>query len=356
MTRVKMVEDNPGAVVIGRGNDRVAINFKSNQLGQVQTGLLSSILIELGDIEIEIRRSKKALETRSKSLNHRLNELGKSKKNGEKSKPSQAHWDYSPLFGPNMWSRIFPELKDRKFQSPIRIYTEQAEYEPILTRHPLIFDADDDCCQTLENTGHTFQVSGTGHTYITGGPVLDEFQFLQFHMHWGANEHEGSEHVIDDVRSVAELHIVTWNTTQFSTPQEAAISDQFDGLLVFAVLLNVVPTDNPMLGQLIELLPQIAHKGEKITLDSNVVSLRNFMPKNMEDYYTYSGSLTTPMCYESVRWIIYRERMSISRKQLNQLRKLKHTCASDKAVNGYIKKNFRPLMPINGRRIFRSFR
>ena len=63
-----------------------------------------------------------------------------------------------------MWSRIFPELKDRKFQSPIRIYTEQAVYEPILTRHPLIFDADDDCCQTLENTGHTFQVSGTGRT------------------------------------------------------------------------------------------------------------------------------------------------------------------------------------------------
>jgi len=40
---------------------------------------------------------------------------------------------------------------------------------------------------------------------ITGGPVLDEYQFLQFHMHWGLNENEGSEHVIDGVRLPAEV-------------------------------------------------------------------------------------------------------------------------------------------------------
>ena len=95
---------------------------------------------------------------------------------------------------------------------------------------------------------------------ITGGPVLDEFQFLQFHMHWGANEHEGSEHVIDDVRSVAELHIVTWNTTQFSTPQEAAISGQFDGLLVFAVLFNVSISRNILVSFIEHYFPGRTHR------------------------------------------------------------------------------------------------
>jgi carbonic anhydrase len=40
---------------------------------------------------------------------------------------------------------------------------------------------------------------------ITGGPVPDEYQFLQFHMHWGSNDLEGAEHVIDGVRLPGEV-------------------------------------------------------------------------------------------------------------------------------------------------------
>ena len=63
-----------------------------------------------------------------------------------------------------MWNRIFPELQLKKFQSPIRIYTDQCEYEPELARNPFQFDADEYCCQVLENTGRTFQVSGNGYS------------------------------------------------------------------------------------------------------------------------------------------------------------------------------------------------
>lgn len=41
---------------------------------------------------------------------------------------------------------------------------------------------------------------------ITGGPVSDEYQFLQFHMHWGSNELEGAEHVIDGARLPGEVN------------------------------------------------------------------------------------------------------------------------------------------------------
>jgi len=74
---------------------------------------------------------------------------------------------------------------------------------------------------------------------ITGGPILDEYQFLQFHMHWGSNENEGSEHVIDGIRSPAELHIVTWNTTRYKTAQDAILSERFGGIMIFAVLVEV---------------------------------------------------------------------------------------------------------------------
>jgi len=63
-----------------------------------------------------------------------------------------------------MWGRIFPQIQCKKFQSPIRIYTDQSEYEPELARNPFVFNADENCCQTLENTGHSFQVTGKGYS------------------------------------------------------------------------------------------------------------------------------------------------------------------------------------------------
>jgi hypothetical protein len=43
------------------------------------------------------------------------------------------------------------------------------------------------------------------HLDITGGPVPDQYQFLQFHMHWGSNDLEGAEHVVDGVRFPGEV-------------------------------------------------------------------------------------------------------------------------------------------------------
>ncbi|CAF1243219.1 unnamed protein product [Rotaria sordida] len=350
-----ILHEGRSSIVIGSGDNRIAINLKQLKPDQTESVEFSSILIKIDGFEIEIRRPEKPTHVRSASVTYQQDNHQKKTKAEEKLKISQSYWDYSTLYGPNMWSRIYPQLQCKKFQSPIRIYTDLCKYEPVLSRHPFIVETDKNCCQILENTGHSFQVSGQGYSYITGGPVLDVYQFLQFHMHWGINDYEGSEHVIDSIRLPAELHIVTWNTNQYRTPQEAMASEQFGGLLVFAILIKIIPNDNPNIGKLLDHLSMITYKGEKINLDYNIISLRNLMPENMQNYYTYDGSLTTPMCCESVRWVIFRERMGLSRHQLNQLRQLKHICKTDKTTNGYITRNFRPLMPLNGRIVYRSF-
>ena len=77
-------------------------------------------------------------------------------------------------------------------------------------------------------------------------------------------------------------------------------------------------------------------------MDPGVVSLKSLLPskvslsvecslqlcdeiefvssvEDMQNYYTYDGSLTTPMCYESVRWIVFREKMGLSRLQVRNI-------------------------------------
>ncbi len=63
--------------------------------------MFSSVLIEMGDIEIEIeiRRSNKAIPGRSRSVAHRMNGSDRKKKSEEKLKTSQSYWDYSTFYG-----------------------------------------------------------------------------------------------------------------------------------------------------------------------------------------------------------------------------------------------------------------
>ena len=40
---------------------------------------------------------------------------------------------------------------------------------------------------------------------IIGGPITEDHEFLQFHMHWGPNDQIGSEHLVDGKSYAAEV-------------------------------------------------------------------------------------------------------------------------------------------------------
>jgi len=80
-----------------------------------------------------------------------------------------------------------------------------------------------------------------------------------------------------------------------------------------------------------------------LTLDVDVAALYPF--DRIVDYLTYPGSLTTPGCFETVNWLIAGSPMSISLKQLDELRLAEH---SEGHVIGY---NNRPVQPLHGRQI-----
>jgi carbonic anhydrase len=59
-------------------------------------------------------------------------------------------------------------------------------------------------------------------------------------------------------------------------------------------------------------------------------------------YWTYHGSLTTPACFESVRWIVMKDPLAVSEAQLEAFRKVD-------SGSGPLSGNFRPVQPLNGR-------
>ncbi|HEY0581337.1 MAG TPA: carbonic anhydrase family protein, partial [Chloroflexota bacterium] len=73
---------------------------------------------------------------------------------------------------------------------------------------------------------------------------------------------------------------------------------------------------NAVLGKCWERLPR--SPGEA---DSGVsIEVNDLLPRVIDDYYTYSGSLTTPPCSETVRWIVLKQPVQVSRAQIAAFR------------------------------------
>lgn len=132
------------------------------------------------------------------------------------------------------------------------------------------------------------------------------------HAHWGDCPGHGSEHTLDGRSYEAELHIVHFNSSKYETPGEAF--DQEDGLAVIGVFLSVGPQDHPEFEKICKRFVEIQNAKNLVTLEDDI-DLNNFLPDNRE-FFTYLGSLTTPPLYESVTWMVFRQDVKISQRQV----------------------------------------
>lgn len=223
---------------------------------------------------------------------------------------SGTHWGYSGDDGPDYWAGLSPEYSAcaGKNQSPINLTGFiDADLAPIKFHY--YKDAVD-----IVNNGHTVQVNFDQRSNIDIDGAT--FNLLQYHFH------APSENRINGKSYPLEAHFVH--------------SDR-DGNLVVIALMFEEGAENKSLTKVWEHLPQ--REGDRLALPA-VISAGELLPQQ-HDYYRYDGSLTTPPCTEGVRWLVMKEPVSASKKQIEALvRVMPHP-------------NNRPVQPANAREVLK---
>jgi len=197
----------------------------------------------------------------------------------------------------------FPRESAQNAQSPVNIISNKAEKDP-KQRFSFAFHGDIDAA---ENLGHTIQVDfKNGSTCSVNGKL---YSSKQFHFH------TPSEHLIDGVTYPLELHIV--NMANDSTDPGKP------SYLVLSIFFKM-GAENKFLNEFLNKIPN--EEGEKHALQSGEVKLDDlfsqFVRNQIESYYAYKGSLTTPPFTESVQWVILKHVPEASEEQIMKIEKM----------------------------------
>lgn len=283
--------------------------------------------------------------------------------------------------GTTEWGLHFPEASG-DCQSPININSRESKYDQRLKDNPL--EVKYVICRESEilNTGATVQVTfkhdsddantqgggvvsggsakrDTTISYISGGPFQkgDEYELAACTFHWGKEQERGSEHTVNFKAYPMELHLIHWNTTQFSSVEEAM--EKPGGLAIIALFVQI-GRENQGLRSFTDCLESIQYKGRSVTI-STPFNTNCLLPDPMlRDFWTYQGSLTSPPCCENVTWILFRYPLTVSISQIEDFRRLKNHMKGEQLTNGNesgsLVDNFRPVQPLNKRIVWASFR
>ncbi|XP_076875800.1 carbonic anhydrase 14 [Brachyhypopomus gauderio] len=258
----------------------------------------------------------------------------------DKGSSHEHHWGYDDQEG---WSSTFQDCRGQS-QSPIDIETGKAIYDPSLPHIELEgFDLTGSSALKLQNNGHTLKLSLPSTMRIVKG--FDQVYLAsQLHFHWGTVAVPGSEHTINNVHFPAEIHVVHYNS-KYTNISEAA--SKRDGLAVLGGFIGIGLHENENYEKILSALKDVSIEASDTDIPG--FNVRHLLPNNLEKFYRYQGSLTTPPCFQTVHWTMFNETIMVSRKQLAALED------SLKAGHQLLSKNFRVAQLLHGRRVLASF-
>ncbi|KAE8617148.1 hypothetical protein XENTR_v10008994 [Xenopus tropicalis] len=257
-------------------------------------------------------------------------------------------WAYIGTKGEKSWPKNY-EFCGGVYQSPIDIHQDILQYDSSLQPVKLNgYNVSPAESFTLSNNGHTVQMSLVPTMQIKIAPF--HYTASQLHLHWGQRgTQKGSEHCIEGKRFAGEVHLVNYNSDKYSDITTAM--KESDGLAVLGILLEVGPF-NPTFEKIISQLHSIGYKDQSVQIAG--FNVQELLPKRLDEYYRYEGSLTTPPCYPSVLWTVFRNPVTISEEQLITLETALYSTDRNESVQ--MTNNYRQLQPHGDRLVSVSFR
>uniref|UniRef100_A0A8C0HW35 Carbonic anhydrase n=1 Tax=Balaenoptera musculus TaxID=9771 RepID=A0A8C0HW35_BALMU len=257
-----------------------------------------------------------------------------------------AEWTYSEgVLHEAHWPREYPDCGGKR-QSPIDLHRKKVWYNPSLRALNLSGYEVQHGAFPMINNGHTVQISlpPTMRVMAANGTQYTAQQ-MHFHQGGASLEISGSEHTIDGIRYVIEIHVVHYNSKykSYANAQKAP-----DGLAVQAALVEVKGNaENAYYSNFISRLKSIRYPGQSAVLRG--LDVQDMLPGNLHYYYSYWGSLTTPPCTENVHWFVPADTVKLSRTQVWKLENslLNH---QNKTIH-----NDRGTQPLNNRVVEANF-
>ncbi|PFX18799.1 Carbonic anhydrase 2 [Stylophora pistillata] len=250
----------------------------------------------------------------------------------------------SPSDWYNKW-----ELCGGNRQSPIDIDTTRVTNRRFRTLR-IEFDNPEGLVEgELKNNGNypSFTVDkDKGTARLKGSRLTDIYRLVGFHVHFGCENGEGSEHTRNGKSYPGEVHFLF----EDKNGQYAVVA--------FWLRVSIATRGNKILRRFANQLNKIIDVDESTTVKKSVrIKLIYLIPHKINeqkalilaDYYHYTGSLTTPPCCENVLWFILKPRVRITDYQLSQFRVLKGRYPKDPPA---MCDNYRPLQPRNGRTVY----
>ncbi|KFV99332.1 Carbonic anhydrase 9, partial [Fulmarus glacialis] len=237
--------------------------------------------------------------------------------------PGHSHWSYEDRVH---WGVDYPDCMGT-MQSPINIDTAKTIFSPQLRPIQLSgYSLPANEKLKLRNNGHTVLLELPESLAITGG-YAQQYRAVQLHLHWGT----------------PNRYLPAGTAITVRSPFGPCLC-HYCGVSV----LQVGPRENPYYQEILEHLYKIQSEGKEVLVPG--FNIAGLLPANLKLYFHYNGSLTTPPCYQTVKWTVFNQTMLLSYDQMSMLAMSLRNDDSKPLEN-----NYRLVQDLHGRRVLASF-